>query len=159
MFYLPPEIQKSPIEVQPAVHKGPAWFLLFSSSVVSDSLWPYELQYASLPCPSPSTEAFSNSFHWVADAIQPSHLLSHLLLLPSIFPSIRAFFFFFLNQWVDSSHQETEVLELQHQFFHWIFRADFPYNWLVGSPCSARDFQESSPFSSTTVRKDQFFSN
>ena len=29
--------------------------------------------------------------HWVSDAIQPSHPLSPLLLLPSIFPSIRVF--------------------------------------------------------------------
>ena len=29
--------------------------------------------------------------HWVSDAIQPSHPLSLLLLLPSIFPSIRVF--------------------------------------------------------------------
>ena len=29
--------------------------------------------------------------HWVGDAIQPSHPLSPLLLLPSIFPSIRIF--------------------------------------------------------------------
>ena len=29
--------------------------------------------------------------HWVSDAIQPSHPLSSLLLLPSIIPSIRVF--------------------------------------------------------------------
>ena len=29
--------------------------------------------------------------HWVSDAFQPSHLLSPLLLLPWIFPSIRVF--------------------------------------------------------------------
>ena len=29
--------------------------------------------------------------HWVSDAIQPSHALSSLLLLPAIFPSIRVF--------------------------------------------------------------------
>ena len=29
--------------------------------------------------------------HWVSDAVQPSHPLSSLLLLPSIFPSIRVF--------------------------------------------------------------------
>ena len=29
--------------------------------------------------------------HWVSDAIQPSHPLSSLLMLPSIFPSIRVF--------------------------------------------------------------------
>ena len=29
--------------------------------------------------------------HWVGDAIQPSHPLSSLLLLPSLFPSIKVF--------------------------------------------------------------------
>ena len=29
--------------------------------------------------------------HWVSDAIQPSYTLSPLLLLPSVFPSIRVF--------------------------------------------------------------------
>ena len=91
MFYPPPEIQNSPIEVPPPVQKDPAWLLMFSCSVVSDFLWPYELQYARLPCPSPCPEACSNSFHWVADTIQPSHPLSCLLLLPSIFPRIRIF--------------------------------------------------------------------
>ena len=35
--------------------------LLFSHSVVSDSLWPHGMQYARLPCPSPSPGACSNS--------------------------------------------------------------------------------------------------
>ena len=41
----------------------------------------------------------------------------------------------------------AKVLELQrqHQFFQWIFRADFLYNWLVWSPCCPRDSQESPP--------------
>ena len=50
-----------------------------------------------------------------------------------------------LSQWASSSHQVTKVLELQHQFFQWIFRVDFFKDWLVGSPCSPRDSQESSP--------------
>ena len=33
----------------------------FSHSVVSDSLWPHGLQHASLPCPSPTPGACSNS--------------------------------------------------------------------------------------------------
>ena len=55
-----------------------------------------------------------------------------LLLLPSIFPSIRVFF-----QWVSSLHQMVKVLEfqLQHQSFQWVFRVDFLYDWLLGSPC------------------------
>jgi len=35
--------------------------LLFSRSVVSDSLWPHGLQHARLPCPSPAPGACSNS--------------------------------------------------------------------------------------------------
>ena len=36
-------------------------------------------------------EIAQNHVHWVDDAIQPSHPLSPLLLLPSIFPSIGVF--------------------------------------------------------------------
>ena len=35
--------------------------LLFSRSVVSNSLWPHRLQHARLPCPSPSPRVCSNS--------------------------------------------------------------------------------------------------
>ena len=57
--------------------------------------------------------------HWVGDAIQQPHSFHPLLLLLSIFPSIRVFF-----QWVGSSHQITKELEiqLQYQFFQWIFK-------------------------------------
>ena len=50
-------------------------------------------------------------------------------------------------QWVCSLHQVTKILEteLQHQSFQWIFRIDFLWDWLVWSPCSLRDSQESSP--------------
>ena len=36
-------------------------FLLFSCSVVSNSLRPHEMQHARLPCSSPSPSAYSNS--------------------------------------------------------------------------------------------------
>ena len=36
-------------------------------------------------------ESTQTHVHWVGDAIQPSYSLSSLLLLPSIFPSIRVF--------------------------------------------------------------------
>ena len=38
-----------------------------------------------------SPEFTQTPVHWVDDAIKPSHPLSPLLLLPSIFPSIRVF--------------------------------------------------------------------
>ena len=34
-----------------------------------------------------------------------------------------------LFQWVSSSHQGTKVLEFQHQFFQWIFKVYFLYDW------------------------------
>ena len=57
---------------------------------------------------------------WVGDAIQPSHSLS--------FPSPPTFNLSqSLSQLVSSSHQVAKVwrFQLQHQFFQWIFRADF----------------------------------
>ena len=102
----------------------------FSCSVVSDSLWLHGLQHARPPCPSPTAGVYPNPC--------PLNWWCHpLLLLPSIFPSIR----------VSSSHQVAKVLEfqLQHQSFQWTPRTDFLWDGLVGSPCSPRDSQESSP--------------
>ena len=69
----------------------PVWFssVQFSRSVVSDSLQPSGLQRARLPCPSPTPRACSDSC-----PSMPSNrlILCHpLLLLPSIFPSIKVF--------------------------------------------------------------------
>ena len=58
---------------------------------MSDTLQTHGLQHARLPCPSPTPGACSNHVRWVGDAIQPSHPLSSLSLLPSLFPSIRVF--------------------------------------------------------------------
>ena len=60
-------------------------------------------------------------FMSVETVITSNHLIlcRPLLLLPSVFPSIGLF------QWIDSSHQVTKVLELQHQSFQWIFRVYF----------------------------------
>ena len=67
------------------------WSCQFSRWVVSDSLQPHGLKYAKLPCPSPTPGACSNSCpssQWCYPTIS-SRL--PLLLLPSIFPSIRVF--------------------------------------------------------------------
>ena len=50
-----------------------------------------------------------------------------------------------LFQWVSSLHQVAKVLELQRQSFQRLFRVDFLWDWLVWSPCSPRDSQDSSP--------------
>ena len=100
---------------------------------MSDSLQPHGLQHTSFPRPSPSPRVVQSHVHRVSDAIQPSHPLSS--------PSPSAFSLSqhqSLFKWVSSSHQMAKVLEfqLQHQSFQWIFRTDFLYNGLVGSPCS-----------------------
>ena len=60
--------------------------LLFSLSVVSNSLWPHGLQHSRLPYPSLSPRVCSNS-------CPSKHLIlcCSLLLLPSIFASIKVF--------------------------------------------------------------------
>ena len=80
--------------------------------------------------------------HRVGDAIQPSHLLSSPSP-PGPNPSQHQGLF----QWVTSSHEVAKVSEfqLQHQSFQWTPRTDLLYDGLVGSPCSPRDSQESSP--------------
>ena len=64
----------------------------FSRSVVSDSLWPHELQHARPPCPSPTPRVHPNLCP-LSLVMSSSHLTlcRTLLLLPSIFPSIRVF--------------------------------------------------------------------
>ena len=57
---------------------------------MSNSLWPHGLQHASLLCPSLSPRVFSDQFHSVI-ILSNRLVLCHLLLLPSIFPSIRVF--------------------------------------------------------------------
>ena len=62
-----------------------------SRSVVSDSLQPHESQHARPPCPSPTPRVCPNSCpssQWCHPAISSCH---SLLLLPSIFASIRVF--------------------------------------------------------------------
>ena len=61
-----------------------------SSSVVSDSLQPHELQHARPPCPSPTPGIHPE---YIKSVMPSNHLIpcSPLLILPSIFQSIRAF--------------------------------------------------------------------
>ena len=91
----------------------------FRCSVVSDSLWPHGLQHAILSCPSPTPGSYSNSRPWVGDDIQPPHPL----LSPST-PALNLSQHKGLFQWVSSLHQAAKVLQLQlqHQFFQWVFR-------------------------------------
>ena len=112
----------------------------FSCSVVSDSLRPHELQHARLPCPSPTPRVYSNSCP-LSQWCQPTILYS-VVPFSSCLQSLPAPGSFIMSQLFTS---DSQVLELQDQSFQWTFRTDFLQDGLVGSPCSPKDSQESSP--------------
>ena len=101
-------------------------------------------RYPGLPVHHQLLEFTQTHAHRVSDAIQPSHLLSS----PSP-PAPNLSQHQGLFQWINSSHEVAKVLEfqLQHQSFQWTPRADLLQDGLIGSPCSPRDSQESSPTS------------
>ena len=102
---------------------------------------PINCSMPGLPVHHQLPESTQTHVHWVGDAIQPSHPLL------SSSPALNLSQHQGLFQWVSSSYQVAKVLEfqLQHQSFQWTPRTDFLQDGLVGSPCSPRDYQESSP--------------
>ena len=86
-------------------------------------------------------EITQTHFHRVSDPSNYLILCHPLLLLSPIPPSMSLF------QSVNSSHEVAKVLEfqLQHYSLQRNSRAHLLRYGLVGSPCSSRDFQESSP--------------
>ena len=114
----------------------------FSCSTMSDSLWPHGLQHARLPCPSPTPRACSNSCpssQWchptISSSIVPFSSCLHSFPASGSFPMSQ--FFASGGQSIGAS-ASASVLPI-------LFRIDFLYHWLVWSPCSPRDSQESSP--------------
>ena len=99
----------------------------FSRSVVSDSLRPHESQHARPPCPSPSPRAHSES--------RPSSPCCH----PAIWSCIVPF------SPCRQSLPASESFPMSQLFAYGGQRVDLLQNGLVGSPCSPRDSQESSP--------------
>ena len=109
--------------------------LLFSRSLVSDSLRPHGLQHASPLCPSPTPRVYPNSCplsQWCHPTISFSVILFSCL---QSFPASECF----SMNWLFTS--VAKVMELQLQ---WIFMVDFLLYWLVWSPCYSRESQESS---------------
>ena len=94
---------------------------------MSDSLRPHDCSTPGFPVLHYLSESTQTHIHWVDDAIQPSPPLSS----PSP-PAFNLSQHQGLFQWVGSSHQVAKVLELQlqHQFFQWIFRlTSFRIDW------------------------------
>ena len=91
----------------------------FSRSVVSNSLWPHELQHARPPCPSPTPRVHPNPC--------PSNRWCHPIISSSVVPfSSCPQPHQGLFQWVSSWYQVAKVLELQlqHQSSQWTPRTD-----------------------------------
>ena len=125
----------------------------FSHSVVSDSLWPYWLQHARLPCPSPTTGACSNSCpssRWCHPTILSSVIpfFSCLQPFPASGSSPMSQFFASGGQTIGVS-ASASVLSMNIQ--DW-----FPLG--LTPLISLQSKEPSRVFSKTTVQKHQFFS-
>ena len=125
----------------------------FSRSVMSDSLRSHGLQHARPPCPSPIPRACSNSCplsQWCHPMISSS-LCHPLLLLPSIFPSIRVF----------SNESVLHIRWPNYWSFSLSLSPSNEYSGLISFRIDCFDFLQSKGisrvFSNTTVQKHQFF--
>ena len=104
----------------------------FSRSVMSDSLWPHELQHTRPPCPSPTPGACSNSC--------PSSQWCHLTISSSVVPfssclqSFPASGSFSVSQYFTSGGQSIGVSALASVLSMNI--QDWFPDGLVWSPCT-----------------------
>ena len=128
--------------------------LLFSHSVMSDSLRPPGLQHARLPCPSLSPRVCSNSSH-------PLHQWCH----PTISSSVAFFSFclqsfpasgsFPISQFLASGGQSIGASS-SASVFPMTIHSWFPLGWTSWISLQSKGL--SRVFSSTTIWKHQFFS-
>ena len=114
----------------------------FNRSVVSDSLWPHEPQHARPPCPSPTPGVYPNPcpLSWwchptISSSVIPFSSCPQSLPASGSFPMSQLFTSGGQSIGVSAS---TSVLPMNTQDWSAL-------GWLVGSPCSPRDSQESSP--------------
>ena len=125
-------------------------YLLFSCSVVSNSLRPHGLQHARLPCPSPSSRVCSNSSP-LSQWCHPT-ILSSIIRFSSCLQSFPASGSFLMSQVFGSGGQSigasAAVLPMNIQGW-------FPLRWTGLISLLSKGL--SRVFSSTTVRKLQFF--
>ena len=125
----------------------------FSHSVVSNSLQPYGLQRARLPCPSPTSRAYENSCpssHWCHLTIS-----SYLFPFSSLLQSFPASGSFQMSQFFTSGGQTVGVSVSasvpSHEYSGLI---SFSMDWLISLQSKAL----SRLLSNTTVQKHQFCS-
>ena len=124
----------------------------FSRSVVSDSLWPHELQHARPPCPSPSPGVHSDSCpssQWCHPAISSS--VVPFSSWPQSLPASESFTMSQLFAW---DGQSTGVSALA-SFLPKKSQCWSPLEWTGWISLQSKGL--SRVFSNTTVQKHQFF--
>ena len=129
----------------------------FSCSVMSDSLRPHGLQHVKTPCPSLTPRVHSNSCPLslgIGIGMPSNHLI--LSSCPQSSPVSGSFLM------IQSLHQVAKVwsfsfnISPSNEYSGLISFED----WLVPSPCSPRDSQESSPtpqFKASILQHSAFF--
>ena len=124
----------------------------FSRSVVSDSLWPHELQHARPPCPSPTPEIHSNSHpssHWCHPAISSSVI--PFSSCPQCLPASESFPMSQLFTWGGQTTGVSALASfLQKNTQDWS-----PLKWTGWISLQSKGL--SRVFSNTTVQKHQCF--
>ena len=129
-----------------SIHNG----ILHQFSSVTQScltLQTHGLQHARLPCTSPTPRACSNSCPWSRYCHTTISSCRPLLLLPSIFPSIRVF----------SNESVLCIRWPKYWSFSFSISPSNEYSGLISFRISLQSKGLSRVFSSTTVQKHQFF--
>ena len=125
----------------------------FSRSVVSDSLWPHELQHARPPCPSPAPRVHSNSrlsSQWCHPATSSS--VVPFFSCPQSLPASESFPRSQIFSW---GGQSTGVSALA-SFLPKNTQDWSPLEWTGYISLQSKGLSRA--FSNTTVQKDQYFS-
>ena len=126
--------------------------LLFSHSAVSDSLWPYGLQHARLPCPSPSPRVCSNACplsRWCHPTISSSAPFSSC---PQSSPASGSF----LTSRLFTSSGRSIGASVSASVLPMNIQDWSPLGWTAWISLQSKGLLR--VFSHTTVQKHQFFS-
>ena len=128
----------------------------FSHSVMSDSLWPHELQHARPPCPSPTPGVYPNSCPW----IQLMNWWCHPTISSSVIPfssclqSLPASGSFQMSQFFASGGQSIGV-SASRSFLPMNIQDWLPLGWTGWTSLQFKGLSRVS--SNTTGQKHQFF--
>ena len=125
----------------------------FGGSVMSDSLWPHGLQHNSLPCPSPTPKACSNSCP-LSQGCHPT-ISSFVVAFFSCLQTFPAPGSFPMSQFFALGGQSIRV-SASASDLPMNIQAWFPLGWTGWISLQSKGLSRG--FSNTTVQKYQFFS-